>query len=337
MPKPIIFSGIQPTGNLHLGNYLGALKSWVDLQNKETYKTYYCIVDEHAITVPQNPKELRKATLAVAAVYLACGLDPEKSTLFVQSHVSEHAELQWILNTFTPLGELERMTQFKDKSRRQGSGQAILAGLLNYPTLMAADILLYDTNFVPVGEDQVQHVELARTLAKKFNAVFGKTFVAPEAMLAKEGKRIMGLDDPAKKMSKSAGENNRIGLMESDEIIERKIKSAVTDSGGAVRFDEKNKPAVSNLLNIFSLVSGESIASLEKKYGEGGYAAFKRDLARAIVNTLSPIRKKYRELISDETELMKILASGAEKARTQARKKITAVKEKIGFLSLPSE
>src|SRR3989338_2564339 len=240
--KTIAVSGIQASGNLHIGNYIGAIKQFVELQDK--YKMFAFVADLHAITVPQNPTELRKNTLDAVAIYLACGLDPKKSTLFVQSHVQEHSEFGWILNTLTPLGELERMTQFKEKKESQTQKHGVLAGLLNYPTLMAADILLYKPDIVPVGEDQLQHLELTRTLARKFNAHFGQTFIEPKALIQKEGARIAGLDDSMKKMSKSASKNNYIALLDSEEEIRRKIKIAVTDSGSEIKYDEKTKPAI---------------------------------------------------------------------------------------------
>ena len=245
-----IFSGVQPSGNLHIGNYLGAIKNWVKLQDE--FESIFCVVDLHAITVPQDPEELRKKTIEIAKIYLAAGIDPEKSTIFVQSQIAEHAELCWILNTIAKISEMERMTQFKDKSEnKEGVGM----GLFDYPVLMAADILLYDTNIVPVGEDQVQHVELARTLARRFNQKFGETFVVPEPKLVKEGARIMGLDDPTKKMSKSASsEYNYISLTDDTETIRRKIKKAVTDSGSEIVYQE-DKPALYNLINIYSLFS----------------------------------------------------------------------------------
>ena len=330
--KKIIFSGVAPSGNIHIGNYLGAIKQWVELQYEENHQSIFCVVDEHALTTPQNPAKLRSKILEVFTLYLALGLDPEKSIIFVQSSVSEHAELGWILNTITPIGELERMTQFKDKSKKQKS---ILAGLLNYPTLMAADILLYKTNLVPVGEDQLQHIELTRAIAKKFNNAYGQTFVIPEPFLNKEGKRIMGLDDPAKKMSKSAeNPNNYIALLDSPETIREKIKAAVTDSGSKIKYDEKNKPAVSNLLTIYSLFSGKSIAELEKEYKSKNYSIFKQDLAKTIIESLSPIQKKYKELSANPDYIKSILRQGAEKAKTIASQTMKEVRSKIGFLEI---
>ncbi|PIR57933.1 MAG: tryptophan--tRNA ligase [Parcubacteria group bacterium CG10_big_fil_rev_8_21_14_0_10_38_31] len=324
-----IFSAIQPSGNLHIGNYLGAIKQWVKLQNLGEYNNIFCIVDEHAITVPQNPEILRKKIMEVTLIYLASGIDPEKSLVFIQSHIPEHAELAWILNTITPLGELQRMTQFKDKTKEKG----LLAGLLNYPVLMAGDILLYDTEVVPVGEDQVQHVEFARMIAKKFNNQYGETFKIPEASITKEGKRIMGLDDPRKKMSKSAtSPKNYIAILDEPSVIRKKISSAVTDSGSEVKFDEKNKPAISNLLNIYSLFSGNSIKDLEKEYKGKEYSVFKKDLAEVIIKELSPIQKKYKELENNPSYVNKILKDGEKRAKEIASKKLNQVKHNIGFI-----
>ena len=328
--KKIIFSGTAPSGNIHIGNYLGAIKQWVEMQNTGEYQNIFCVVDEHSITVPQDPARLRSKILEVFTLYLALGIDPEKSIIFVQSSVSEHAELNWILSTITPVGELERMTQFKDKSQKQKS---VLAGLLNYPTLMAADILLYHTNIVPVGEDQLQHIELTRTIARKFNSTFGETFAIPEPFINKEGKRIMGLDDPLKKMSKSAeNPKNYIALLDSPETIREKIKAAVTDSASEVKYDMENKPAVSNLLTIYSLFSGKAIAELEKEYEGKNYSVFKNDLAEIIIEGLSPIQKKYKELSANPDYLKKVLRDGAEKAKAIASQTMAEVRSKIGFL-----
>ena len=330
--KKIIFSGTAPSGNIHIGNYLGAIKQWVEMQNTGEYQNIFCVVDEHAITVPQDPAKLRSKILEVFTLYLALGIDPEKSIIFVQSSVSEHAELNWILSTITPVGELERMTQFKDKSQKQKN---VLAGLLNYPTLMAADILLYKTNLVPIGEDQLQHIELTRTIARKFNSTFGETFAIPEPFINKEGKRIMGLDDPSKKMSKSAeNTKNYIALLDSPETIREKIKAAVTDSASEIKYDMKNKPAVSNLLTIYSLFSGKAIAELEKEYEGKNYSVFKKDLAEVIIEGLSPIQKKYKELSANPDYLKKVLRDGAEKAKNIASQTMAEVRSKIGFLEI---
>ncbi|OGF51483.1 tryptophan--tRNA ligase [Candidatus Giovannonibacteria bacterium RIFCSPLOWO2_02_FULL_43_11b] len=324
--RQVAVSGIKASGVLHIGNYIGAIEQFVRLQSK--YKMFVFIADLHAITVPQDPNELRENTLNVAALYIACGLDLKKTILFVQSHVPAHVELGWILNTLTPLGELERMTQFKDKSQDKG----VLAGLLNYPTLMAADILLYRPDIVPVGEDQVQHVELTRTLARKFNSRFGSTFKEPKELLRKEGARIMAIDNPTKKMSKSAGSNNYIALTDEPDIIRKKIKTAVTDSGSEIKYDVNNKPGISNLLSIYSAFSGESIASLEKKYAGKNYGTFKSDLAELLVQKLSPIQEKYKSLLKNKKSLMKILDAGAKSANKVAEKTMAVVHQKIGLI-----
>jgi tryptophanyl-tRNA synthetase len=324
--KQRIFSGIQPSGNLHIGNFLGAIKNWVALQEK--YESIFCIVDFHAITVSQNPDELRKKTLELAKIYLAAGINTQESTIFVQSQVPEHAELAWILNTITKIPELERMTQFKDKSSE--NKQNINAGLFSYPVLMAADILLYDTNLVPVGEDQLQHVELARTLAKRFNQTFGETFVAPEPHIVKEGMRIMGLDDPMKKMSKSApSEFNYIALTDTPEKIREKIKKAVTDSGKDIKYSA-DKPAIRNLINIYALLDNAKPKDIEESYKGKGYSEFKKDLAEVIVDFLADFQEKYNAI--DDNEVLKILESGKKKAKELAEKKMTEVREKVGFL-----
>jgi len=337
--KKIIFSGTAPSGNIHIGNYLGAIKQWAELQNTGEYQNIFCVVDEHAITTPQDPTKLRSKILEVFTLYLALGIDPEKSIIFVQSHVPEHSELNWILSTITPVGELERMTQFKDKSQKQKS---VPAGLLNYPVLMAADILLYKTNLVPIGEDQLQHIELTRTIARKFNSTFGETFAIPEPFLNKEGKRIMGLDDPSKKMSKSAeNPKNYIALLDSLETIREKIKAAVTDSDSEIKYDEQNKPAVSNLLTVYSLFSGlpadrqgKKISELEKEYESKNYSVFKNDLAEIIIEGLSPIQKKYKELSANPDYIKKVLRDGAEKAKAIASQTMAEVRSKIGFLEI---
>lgn len=324
--KQRIFSGIQPSGILHLGNYLGAIRNWIELQEK--YDSIFCVVDLHAITAPQNPEELRKKTIEVAKIYLAASINPEKSTIFVQSHIPEHTELAWILNTITKIPELERMTQFKDKSSE--NKQNINAGLFNYPVLMAADILLYDTNFVPVGEDQLQHVEIARILARRFNSTFGETFVIPEPFIVKEGMRIMGLDDPTKKMSKSASsEYNYISLTDSPDTIREKIKKAVTDSGRHIKYSDK-QPAIKNLINIYALLDNAKPKEIEEAYRKKGYAEFKTDLAEVIVDFLGDFQLRYNDI--DDKEVVNILNQGAEKARPVAQKKMEEVKEKVGLI-----
>ena len=321
-----VFSGVQPTGNIHIGNYLGALKQFVELQDGN--ECIYCIVDEHAITVPQDPKELKKHILDVAALYLAIGVDPKKSIVFVQSQVSGHAELGWILNCCANTGELFRMTQFKAKS--QGK-ESVGAGLLTYPVLMAADILLYDTDIVPVGNDQKQHIELARDLAIRVNNKYGETFVVPDGRFLKEGARVMGLDDPSAKMSKSAvNEHSRISLLDDDSKIKKSIMKATTDSEGIVKFDIENKPGVSNLLSIYSAFSGKAIADLEKDYEGHGYGDFKKDLVEVVVDALKPIKENY-EQIRNSDELVKILNDGAERADAIAVKTMARVRDRFGL------
>lgn len=327
MEKPTAISGIQASGNLHIGNYIGAIKQFVELQ--DIYKMYAFVANLHAITIPQQPEELRKNTFEAVALYLACGLDPKKSIIFIQSYIQEHTELGWILNTITPLGELERMTQFKEKSR-----QGVLAGLLNYPTLMAADILLYKPDVVPVGEDQLQHLELTRTLARKFNSRFGNTFKEPRVILKKGGSKIMGLDDPSKKMSKSApSPNNYIELLDQEAEIRRKIQIAVTDSGKEIKYNTEEKPAISNLLTIYSLMSEKDIKSLEKEYKGKSYSEFKKDLANLLVEKLLPIQIAYKKIMKDEKRLMQILDTGAKQARAIAQETMKEIRQKIGLLS----
>ena len=318
-----VFSGVQPTGNIHLGNYLGALKQFVELQ--EDHECIYCIVDMHAITVPQDPEVLKEHILDVAALYLAVGVDPEKSIVFVQSDVPGHAELSWILTCNSYTGELSRMTQFKDKSKNKESAPA---GLFTYPILMAADILLYDTDVVPVGNDQKQHIELCRDLAVRVNGKYPDTFVIPDGRFLKEGARIMALDDPSKKMSKSA--ENIHSLLDDPAKIKKSIMKATTDSEGVIRFDTENKPGISNLLNIYSVLSGTSIADLEKKYEGKGYGDFKKDLVEVTVKALTPIRERFEEIRNSE-ELIRILREGAGKADAIAKKTIERVKGNFGL------
>jgi len=329
--KNRVFSGVQPSGNLHIGNYLGAIRQFVELQ--QNHEAVFCIVDEHAITLPQDPKELYENTLNVAMIYLAAGIDPKKSIIFAQSHVPAHAELGWILNTMTSLGELERMTQFKEKKAHEKNKGGVPAGLLNYPTLMAADILLYQTDLVPVGEDQTQHIELARMLANKFNKRFGKTFRVPEPMLQKETARIMRLSDPSKKMSKSSSDkNNAISIMETADEIKRKIKTAVTDSGSGVRYDKVKKPAISNLMAIYSGFSGLGMKEIENKFRGAGYGEFKKDLADLLIEKLLPLQERYRKLSKNKKEVLKTLRDGAKRASLIANKTIADAKQKMGFL-----
>lgn len=322
-----IFSGIKPTGILHLGNYLGAISQWVDLQHKVD-ESIFCVVDMHAITV-ERPEKLAENILNIAAWYLACGIDLEKSKIFVQSMRSEHAELAWILNCFSTIGELSRMTQYKEKS--EGKKDSVSVGLFDYPVLMAADILLYQTTDVPVGEDQKQHVELARDLALRFNNQYPGTFTVPEPIINTDVRRIKALDNPMKKMEKSAGsEYNYIALNDTAEVVRKKISRAVTDSGSEIVARE-DKPAMTNLLNIFSGVSGRDIKSLEADFKGKGYGDFKKALAEEIVLFLEPKQAKYKEIIADKDKLRKILIDGAESVEPIAQKTLEEVKKKIGL------
>ncbi|MGL5715661.1 MAG: tryptophan--tRNA ligase [Paraclostridium sp.] len=326
--KKIIFSGAQPSGKLTLGNYLGAIKNWTELQ--EAYNCYYSVVDLHAITVPQEAKNLRANTMQLLAQYLACGLDPEKNTIFIQSHVSAHAELMWILSTMTYMGELSRMTQFKDKSLKSEAN--LNAGLFTYPVLMAADILLYQTDLVPVGEDQKQHLELARDLASRFNNRYSETFKVPEPYIAKEGARVMSLQEPTKKMSKSdENENAYILLIDDDATIRRKIKRSVTDSVGIVQYTDE-QPGIKNLLNIYSKLSNKSIEEIVAMYEGKGYGDFKADVAEVIVETLRPIRERYEALLKDKNYLETVYAQGAQRAEAQTRKTLRKVYKKVGLI-----
>lgn len=321
-----VFSGVQPTGNIHLGNYLGALKQFVELQDDN--ECIYCIVDLHSITVPQDPKELRKHILDVAALYLSIGVDPKKSTVFVQSDVSGHSELSWILTCSSYTGELSRMTQFKDKSRGKESAPA---GLFTYPILMAADILLYDTDIVPVGNDQKQHIEICRDIAVRVNNRFKDTFVIPDGRFLKEGARIMALDDPTKKMSKSAENiHSRISLLDEDSKIKKSIMRATTDSDGEIRFDPENKPGVSNLLNIYSALSGKSVDDIASDFAGCGYGDFKKELVEITKEALVPIKQNFNEIRETE-ELRQILRDGAERANTIAEKTMKRVKANFGL------
>ncbi len=325
-----ILSAIQPSGTLTIGNYLGALKNFVKLQDE--HECLFFIVDQHAITVPQDRLELRKKIKELTALYLACGLDPEKATIFVQSEVPGHTQLAWMLTCNTSMGELERMTQFKDKSQKLASkGQGIGVGLFMYPVLMAADILLYDVDYVPVGDDQKQHLELTRDLAERFNNRFGETFKIPEPLIAKTGARIMSLQDPTKKMSKS-DDNPRNFILMTDEpnVIRKKIKSAVTDSDGIIAFDRENKPGLSNLLEIYSTITGESIDSIVARYEGCGYGQFKSDLAEVVVTELEPIQKRMKELLNSPI-IDEVLDRGAEQANKLAYKKVKKVEHKMGL------
>lgn len=324
-----IFSGIQPSGTLTLGNYLGALRQFVELQDE--YKSYFCVVDQHAITVPQDPNELSKNIRSLAAIYLAAGIDPNKSTLFIQSEVPAHTELGWMLQSMTYMGELERMTQFKDKAEGKS---AVSSALFTYPALMASDILLYNTELVPVGDDQTQHLEMTRNLAERFNHRFGKTFKIPTIHVPKVGARIMSLQDPLKKMSKS-DENTRgfISMLDTPKQIDKKIKSAVTDSEGIVKYDVENKAGVSNLLTILSSCTGQTIKDLEAQFEGQGYGDFKAAVAEAVIAVLEPIQRRYNELINSD-ELDQILTEGAEKANQQANNVLSRAKKKMGLQRL---
>ena len=324
----VIFSGIQPSGNLTLGNYLGALRNFTKVQDEN--ECYYCVVNQHAITVPQDPKMLHERTRQLAAIYLAAGLDPEKAVLFVQSEVPEHVQLGWIMTTMSYVGELERMTQYKDKASKRGD--SVPAGLLTYPPLMAADILLYQTNLVPVGDDQKQHLEITRDLAQRFNRVYGEeVFTIPEILLGQDGTRVMSLQEPTKKMSKSDdNQTATVYLLDTPKDIEKKIKRAQTDSDNAVRYDREAKPGISNLMDIFAALTDKSHEEIEKAYAGQGYGTFKKDVAEATTSVLEPIQKRYAELI-DTPELDVILTKGAEKAREKASKTYEDVTKAMGL------
>ena len=325
--KKVIFSGIQPSGSLHLGNYIGAIRQWREMQDE--HDCIFCIVDLHAITVPQHPAALRENILKTAALFISAGVDPKKSHIFIQSENPNHAELSWILNCVTPFGQLERMTQFKDKSLKQADNTT--AGLFVYPTLMAADILLYDTDIVPVGEDQKQHIELARDIAEKFNSRFGELFKLPEPKIQKETARIMSLANPSSKMSKSDTDpNGVINLLDDADTVRNKIKRAVTDSGSEIS-KSADKPAVSNLLTIFESVSGKSTQELESHYEGRGYGEFKQDLAEAIVSFLEPIQSRYNEIMDSETELQSILDDGREYAMQKSSSVLLRAKSSVGL------
>lgn len=320
-----VFSGVQPTGNIHLGNYLGALKQFVELQ--DDHECIYCIVDLHAITVEQDPEELKEHILDVAALYLAIGIDPKKSIVFVQSTVPGHTELSWLLTCSSYTGELSRMTQFKDKGKGKESAPT---GLFMYPVLMAADILLYDTDIVPVGIDQKQHIELTRDLCNRVNNKYGETFVLPEGRYIKEGAKIMALDEPTKKMSKSAeNELSRISLLDDEAKIKKAIMRATTDSDGTIKFDQENKPGISNLMNIYTAFSDLSIEDIEKKYEGKGYGDFKKDLVEILVNGLAPIKQKFEEIRYSD-ELIEILKDGANRANAIAEKVVERTKKNMG-------
>jgi tryptophanyl-tRNA synthetase len=333
-PSPsrrVVFSGVQPTSDsLHLGNALGAISQWVGLQDE--FDAYFCVVDLHAITLPQDPEQLRRRTLVTAAQYLAMGIDPSRCTIFVQSHVAAHAELAWALGCFTGYGQASRMTQFKDKASKEGA-EATTVGLFTYPVLMAADVLLYDTDLVPVGEDQRQHLELTRDVAQRFNARFPDTFVVPDVMIQKATAKIYDLQDPTSKRSKSAAtEAGLINLLDDPKVSAKKIRSAVTDSGTEVRFDEENKPGISNLLTIYSALTGREVDAIVKEYDGRGYGDFKKDLAEVVVDFVTPFRTRTMELLDDRGYLDQVLADGAAKARAVAARTLADVYERVGFV-----
>jgi tryptophanyl-tRNA synthetase len=332
MSKQIIFSGIQPSGELSIGNYIGSLRNWVKLQ--DDYDCIYCVVNEHAITVRQDPKDLAKRSFDVLAIFVAAGIDPQRSVLFLQSHVPAHCQLSWVLNCYTQFGELSRMTQFKDKSKRYGSGN-VSAGLYDYPVLMAADILLYQANLVPVGDDQRQHIEITRDIAERFNSLYGQTFALPQGYFPKTGARVMSLQDPTKKMSKSDDNpNNVIRLLEEPASIIKKLKRAVTDSDNppVVAYDWDKKPGVSNLLELMSAATGRSVEDLVDHFKGQMYGTFKSEVGDAVVAMVEPIQKRYKEIRSDEGYLREILKHGAEKASERAQKTLDDVYKKIGFV-----
>ncbi|WP_298814793.1 tryptophan--tRNA ligase [Chloroflexus sp.] len=331
--KPRVFSGIQPSGNLHIGNYLGAIQQWVIGQGQKT--NFICIVDLHAITVPQEPTALRQQTRELAALLIACGIDPQQTTLFVQSHVRAHAECSWIFSCVTPLGWLERMTQYKTKAQKQ---ESVMTGLLTYPVLMAADILLYDADEVPVGEDQKQHIELTRDLAQRFNHLFGETFVIPKPVIRESGARIMGLNDPSVKMSKSeTTRGHAIRIVDDPDEIRWAIKRAVTDSYNEIRFsDDPARAGVNNLLQIYELLTGKSRPEIEAHFAGKGYGTLKRELTEVVIESLRPIRERYYQLMNDPAELDRILAIGAAQARAVAEPKMTQILERVGFV-LPND
>ena len=325
--KKIVFSGIQPTGNLHLGNYIGALRNFGPLQ--EEYDCLYSIVDLHAITVRQNPTQLRQNCLKLMSLYLAAGPDPDKSLIYFQSHVPAHAELAWVLNCFTYMGELSRMTQFKDKAQKHAEN--INVGLFAYPTLMAADILLYQTNFVPVGNDQKQHIEITRDIAERFNAIYGDVFTIPEPLIGKVGARIMSLSDPTRKMSKSDPEDTFIAILDEPNVIRKKVRRAVTDSEALVKYDVENKPGVSNLMSIYSAVTGKAFAEIENEFVGKGYGDFKEAVADAVIAELEPIQARYRQISADKAYLNEVMTKGAERAAKLAARTMSKVRRKVGL------
>jgi tryptophanyl-tRNA synthetase len=328
--RPVSYSGVQPSGNLTIGNYLGAIKNFPVYSEK--YKCFYCVVDQHAITVRQVPAELRRRTYETLALYIACGLDPEKNTLYVQSHVPAHTEMAWMLNCFTMFGELSRMTQFKDKSAKHSDN--INAGLFTYPVLMASDILLYQTNVVPIGHDQKQHVELTRNIAERFNQLYPDTFTIPEPIISKSGARIMSLVDPTRKMSKSdENENAVVRILDDPDAIIRKFKRAVTDSGSEIIYSP-DKPGISNLLTIYSCFTGKSIEEAEREFDGRGYGEFKLAVGQVCAESLAPVVAEYRRILADKGYLEEIMKRGADEASYYARKTLSKVRRKLGFVNL---
>ena len=326
-----VLSGVQPSGNLTIGNYLGAIRNFTAFPDE--YKRFYCVVDLHAITVRQVPAELRRRTYETIALYIACGLDPEKNTLYVQSHVPAHTEMAWMLNCFTMFGELSRMTQFKDKSQKHADN--VNAGLFTYPVLMAADILLYQTNVVPIGADQKQHLELARNIVDRFNQLYPDTFTMPEPIIAKSGAKIMSLAEPTQKMSKSdENENAVVRILDTPDAIMRKFKRAVTDSDSEIRFDPENKPGVSNLLTIYSCFSGKTIEEAEREFDGKGYGDFKTAVGQVCCDKLIPVQQEYQRILADKAYLEEVMKKGADEASYYARKTLSKVRRKLGFVNL---
>ncbi len=329
MEKKVILSGVQSTGNLHLGNYLGALKNWVKMQDE--YDCYYMIADLHALTVRNNPEELRENALKVIAQYVACGINPEKNTIFIQSHVPAHPALSWVLNCYTYMGELSRMTQFKDKSAKHADN--INSGLFTYPVLMAADILAYNADLVPVGDDQKQHLEITRDIAQRFNSIYGNTFKIPEAFISDVGARIMGLQNPLSKMSKSSPDvNDKILLTDTPDEIRKKLKKAVTDSDGVVKFDKESKPGISNLMAIYGIIKNKTMTDIENEFSGQNYGTFKLAVSEAIIEELEPIQNRYNELINNPEKLKKIYEDGAKKAIAKTEELLKEVYQKIGLV-----
>ena len=329
--RPVSYSGVQPSGNLTIGNYLGAIKNFPIYS--EQYKCFYCVVDQHAITVRQVPAELRRRTYETLALYIACGLDPEKNTLYVQSHVPAHTEMAWMLNCFTMFGELSRMTQFKDKSQKHADN--VNAGLFTYHVLMAADILLYQTNVVPIGADQKQHLELARNIVDRFNQLYPDTFTMPEPIIQKSGAKIMSLAEPTQKMSKSdENENAVVRILDAPDAIMRKFKRAVTDSDSSIIYDPENKPGVSNLLTIYSCFSGKSIEEAEREFDGRGYGDFKTAVGQVCCEKLIPVQEEYRRILADKAYLEEVMKKGADEASYYARKTLSKVRRKLGFVNL---